>query len=517
MGTSCLIGIKKENDKLDFSIVNYDGYLCGGVGETLVYRLTPHSEADSEKIKNKIQELIKEGYRSSLLNRDDSDFTQGNGTDIFLDQSIDDFLKYDRYDCEYAYLYDPENQKWSVASCHFPVVKNESEDLRYVFGRNYDTYEEPQYSIPYEQEKNILKDKIYDQFGKKLYPINEMLAYEVFHVYEFHKNGAIRNPDFLEFVADDKERLNKYLDDHIFDESTLNKVKNLDAKYEQERKEGLEIIKTEAKKALDLIEQNDKTNFAKLKANTVSYDLKETAKRVKKALTANGFKNISVTTKYEDVYLHSDDSFTQKQVDQIKKILAPFNNAYEDYKNALNSYNKQDFNFSQKFIDYDFGDYNKAVTFTPYNIIEDKDENNLISYSNNVKDFKEVLTKGTFSDGIDKVEETIASLQLNDMFVDLNLYQYFDEEKPSKLLLDISYGDSKHSDLQISDFGSDLIRLDDYNLQDDKLLLRDLSKIMLFEFKDEFILKPNLIKELQNYVDNYSLSEKQNENLTRDR
>lgn len=52
MGTSCLIGIKKNNGKIDFSIVNFDGYLTG-VGETLIYKLSPRSGLNSSDLEKK--------------------------------------------------------------------------------------------------------------------------------------------------------------------------------------------------------------------------------------------------------------------------------------------------------------------------------------------------------------------------------------------------------------------------------------------------------------------------------
>lgn len=374
MGTSCLLGIKKDNGKVDFSIVNFDGYLRG-TGETLIYRLTPRSGLSGDDLKNRISSLIKEGYRSSLLllelnNKEtqSDDFAKGDGG-CYEDHPVEDFLDYDRYDCEYAYLYDPASQSWSVASKHFPVVKKEYDDLRYVFGRDYDssgysTY--CRYKVPYEQEKSILKNKVYDQFSKKFYPVEEMLAYELYHETLFHE----KNEKYFKYVKGDHEAMAQYIKDEIFSEEILEKVKGLDERFEMERKAGLEVIKAEANKVLDEIENQDKANYERLQQNTSTFNLKETAKEVKKLLSINGFKNISVTTKYDYVDLKSDDSFTFHQVEAINKVLNVFNEAYTKYQEALNNYNQPDFNFNQKFNNYDFGRYTNKLEFSTDNIIE---------------------------------------------------------------------------------------------------------------------------------------------------
>lgn len=384
MGTSCLLGIKKDNGKVDFSIVNFDGYLRG-TGETLIYRLTSRSGLSGDDLKNRISSLIKEGYRSSLLllelNKEtqSDDFAKGDGG-CYEDHPVEDFLDYDRYDCEYAYLYDPASQSWSVASRHFPVVKKAYDDLRYVFGRDYDssgysTY--CRYKVPYEQEKSILKNKVYDQFSKKLYPVEEMLAYELYHETLFHE----KNEKYFKYVKGDHEAMAQYIKDEIFNEEILEKVKGLDDQFEEERKSGLEIIKAEANKVLDEIENKDKENYSKLQKNTSYFDLKETAREVKKLLTINGFKNISVTTKYGYVDLNSDDFFTQENVQRINKILSVFNEANERYSAAFESYNQEDFDFSLQFNSYDFGRYTNKLEFTTNNIIEIPEPEKKVSVS----------------------------------------------------------------------------------------------------------------------------------------
>lgn len=199
-----------------------------------------------------------------------------------------------------------------------------------------------------------------------IYPVEEMLAYELYHETLFHE----KNEKYFKYVKGDHEAMSQYIKDEIFSEEILEKVKGLDEQFEEERKAGLEVIKAEANKVLDEIENQDKANYAKLQQNTSTFNLKETAKEVKKLLGINGFKNISVTTKYDYVDLKSDDPFTSHQVEVINNILNVFNEAYTKYQEALNNYNQSDFDFNQKFNNYDFGRYTNKLEFSTDNIIE---------------------------------------------------------------------------------------------------------------------------------------------------
>lgn len=144
----------------------------------------------------------------------------------------------------------------------------------------------------------------------------------------------------------------------------------------------------------------------------------------------------------------------------------------------------------------------------------------MISYLNNIEKYKETLKKGSF-DVTDEVhiEIKLASLEFNNLYVDLYASQDFYFEKQEKLQLVIYYGifgERDPSREEVSELGNKIFNDKTNNLFDNSQVLKDLVKIMSIEFYDEFTKEPELFKDLQDYIElreNYSFSPKHRNDL----
>lgn len=124
MPTKCLIGIKRENGMIESISCQYDGYIQGGTGAILF----GYYQDDM-----KVKELINLGnicvlkkHPRSLTHQGDSDCLAEDVTvayardygmeyqEAIVFKNSDDFSRYYNHSwCDYAYLYDESQKRWS--------------------------------------------------------------------------------------------------------------------------------------------------------------------------------------------------------------------------------------------------------------------------------------------------------------------------------------------------------------------------------------------------------------------
>lgn len=339
MSTRSHIGILQENGSVEYIYVHCDGYLRHN-GRILLENVKTLEEA---------KKVIAIGDQDSISWIIDPERkAKGYGTPA-VEPTLDDYLDtlYSS-DIEYCYLFDPKVNKWFVASEHAPIARNVWEDTRNLFdnGRNGSAC----IRIPREKTCELEKNSVYGKAAKKLYPASLLLAYELLKALEFHTSNA----NYSQFIESDKEELQECLSLGLFSEEELHEAENLDKDTEAERLAGREELKAKAKELLNQEIEKDRTKWETFNSRVSHHDPKGTAKLLKQALKAAGYKNISVRSNayYESVSLSCKEKVTPAQAEQINAIVEQFNNAKRDYIKASGYYRYDDFALKSHYDDY---------------------------------------------------------------------------------------------------------------------------------------------------------------------
>lgn len=339
MSTRSHIGILQENGSVKYVYCHCDGYTRHN-GRILLENVKTLEEA---------KKVIAIGDQDSISWIIDPEReAEGCGSPA-VEPTLDDYLDtlYSS-DIEYCYLFDPRVNKWFVASEHAPIARDVWEDTRNLFdnGINGDDC----ISIPWEKENELKKNSVYGRAAKKLYPASLLLAYELLKALEFHTSNA----NYSQFIESDKEELQECLSLGLFTEEELRTAENLDRDTEAERLAGLEELKAKAKELLNLEVEKQKAKWEAFNSHVSHYDPKGTAKLLKQALKAAGYKNISVRSDayYESVSLSCKEKVTPAQAEQINSIVEQFNNAKQDYIEASRNYKYDGFTPKAHYDDY---------------------------------------------------------------------------------------------------------------------------------------------------------------------
>lgn len=101
MSTRCEIGILNEDGTIEAAYCHHDGYIFGGVGETL------YSDYNGEANRNKIKKLIAGGAMSSLQADPSDCYFYNDGQENVVYQNEEEFLKnFDVIERRYLFMQD---------------------------------------------------------------------------------------------------------------------------------------------------------------------------------------------------------------------------------------------------------------------------------------------------------------------------------------------------------------------------------------------------------------------------
>lgn len=340
MSTRSHIGILQNDGSVEYIYCHCDGYLRHN-GRILLENVKTLEEA---------KKVIAVGDQSSISWIIDPEReAKGYGHSAGVEPTLEDYLdNLHTSDIEYCYLFDPKVNKWFVASEHAPIARDVWDDTSNLFdnGINGDSC----IHIPWEKTCELKQDSVYGKAARKLYPVSLLLAYELIKALEFHTSNA----NYSHFVESDKEELQECLSLGLFTADELWTAENLDKDTEAERLAGLEELKAKAKELLNLEIEKHRARWEAFNSHVSHHDPKGTAKLLKQALKAAGYKNISVRSNayYESVSLSCKEKVTPAQAEQINAIVGQFNDAKQEYTEALHSYKYDDFTPKAHYDDY---------------------------------------------------------------------------------------------------------------------------------------------------------------------
>lgn len=318
MGTCCLVGLLKENQMVDFISVHYDGDTSySGI------RLLECVDTAEE-----VREILSLGNMRSLgWLTDEEDMPspykdepmQTVSLDRYLNTIIDEGV-------EYLYLFDPA-KGWQVASCYNPVNRQlyKKTDVMLDY-------------FDYTTQQNLLNNSILGQAQKKLYPLAAFAEYEFRAVLRYFQSEGLT--DYYKHYAEQQQ---KCLDEGIITEEDLTQADIIEQEGKQIRAEGLKQLQAECDKVYNEQKERGKKNYQLVSANTTYYDRKETRKAIKRALSAAGYKNISVTSNTYSIHFWSDESYTAEEAEEIKQIINSFKEESKRYERAMEMLEKASF------------------------------------------------------------------------------------------------------------------------------------------------------------------------------
>ena len=325
MSTRSFIGVVREDGDIDRIYVHYDGYTTNNGHILLNYVDTV------EKVKN----LIDKGDMSSLDWVEDNTKEARLYNDPKQTVTLEQFLENGE---EYNYLFDPDVNKWFVATRHAPVSNRRYHDNELYFPK-----------IDWEDRKEFFKGSMYEQMEQQLYPLNFFLAYElVSGLARFRKEPRFKGDSWEGYIACYEEILHDDMQKGIITKEILEKASRFEADCEPFYQEGLAKLKAKYAERM-----NSKENMLEeLNHRTYRYDPKETRKQIKRRLTANGYKKVSVRVKYGEVTFSSDLEYTPEEAAEIKEIIQEFVNDRQDYIYACEHCGDSDFTLKPHYYCY---------------------------------------------------------------------------------------------------------------------------------------------------------------------
>lgn len=325
MSTRSYIGIVREDGDIDRIYTHYDGYTINNGHILLNYVNTAE----------KVQNLIDKGDMSSLDWVEDSTKEVRLYNDPKQTVTLEQFLENGE---EYNYLFDPDVNRWFVATRHNPVSSREYRDNELYFPK-----------IEWEDRKEFFKGSMYEQAEQQLYPLNFFLAYElVSGLARFRKEPRFKGDSWEGYIACYEEILHDDMQKGIITKEILEKASRFEADCEPFYQKGLAELKAKYAERM-----NSRENMLEeLNHRTYRYDPKETRKHVKRMLTYNGYKEISVRVKNGIVTFSSDKEYTPEQAAEIKSIIQSYIDDRMEYENALQRCGEKDFALKSSYYLY---------------------------------------------------------------------------------------------------------------------------------------------------------------------
>ena len=325
MSTRSYIGIVREDGDIDRIYVHYDGYTTNNGHILLNYVNTV------EKVRN----LIDKGDMSSLDWIEDNTKEARLSNDPKQTVTLEEFLEHGE---EYNYLFDPDVNKWFVASDHNPVSSRKYHDNELYFPK-----------IEWEDRKEFFKGSMYEQAEQQLYPLNFFLAYElVSGLARFRKETRFKGDSWDGYIACYEEILQDNMEKGIITKEILEKASRFEAECESFYQKGLTELKAKYAERM-----NSRENMLEeLNRRTYRYDPKETRKQIKRRLTSSGYKKVSVRVKYGEVTFSSDLEYTPEEAAEIREIIQEFVNDRQDYIYACEHCGDSDFTIKPHYYCY---------------------------------------------------------------------------------------------------------------------------------------------------------------------
>lgn len=218
MSTRSYIGILNHGGIVERTYIHWDGYTANNGRILLNYVDTLE----------KAQQLIDKGSMSSLDWLED----KSKEPSVYSDQpkEIVNIVQFLEEGEEYNYLYNPDVNKWYVATSHNPITNR--------CYRDNDTYFP---KIEWEDSKEFFKGSMYDIAERTLHPLDFFLAYEL--VSEIARMRKANKPSWSEYIAWYEEILQDSLQKGIITKEILEKASRFEADCEPFYQEGLAKLK----------------------------------------------------------------------------------------------------------------------------------------------------------------------------------------------------------------------------------------------------------------------------------